>query len=54
MRLRIAATPIELRKPERQPQPRVRGIAIGVLLGATAWVALVALGLAIWTWLAGR
>jgi fatty acid desaturase len=51
MRMRIAATPIELRKPESGPQPRARGILVGVLLGAAMWAAIIALGVAIWTWL---
>ena len=33
MRLRQAATLIELRKPELEPQSRARGIANGVMLG---------------------
>jgi len=53
MRMRVATIPIELRKQEHQPQPRARGIAIGALLGAIAWVAIIALGLAVWRWLAG-
>jgi hypothetical protein len=48
MRMRIAATPIELRKPESGPQPRARGIFFGLLLGAAMWVAIIALGVAIW------
>ena len=54
MRMRLAAMPIELRKRERQAPPsRVRGIAIGVLLGAAIWAAIVALGVAIWRWIIG-
>jgi len=48
MRMRIAATPIELRKPELGPQSKARGILVGVLLGAIAWVAIIALGVAVW------
>ena len=51
MRMRIEATPIELRKPELGPQSKVRGILFGVLLGAVAWVAIIALGVAVWRWL---
>jgi hypothetical protein len=51
MRMRIAATPIELRKPELGPQSKARGILVGVLLGAVAWVAIIALGVAVWRWL---
>ena len=53
MRMRLAAAPIELRNPTRKPPPRARGIAIGVLLGAAIWAAIVALGVAIWRWIAG-
>jgi len=50
--MRLAAMPIELRKREhRAPPSRVRGIAIGVLLGAAIWAAIVALGVAIWRWI---
>jgi hypothetical protein len=52
MRLRLAATPIELRKREYEPHSRARGIAIGVLLGAIMWAALIALGVAVWRWIA--
>lgn len=48
MRMRIENTLIELRKPELPPQSKARGIMIGALLGGIAWVALIALGLAIW------
>src|SRR5258708_6133649 len=51
MRTRIAATPIELRKPESGPRPRARGILVGLLLGAATWAAIIALGVAIWRWL---
>jgi len=53
MRMRLAATPIELRKPELYPQSRPRGIAVGVLLGAILWVAIITLAIAIWRWIAG-
>jgi hypothetical protein len=54
MRMRLAAMPIELRKREHRPPPsRVRGIAIGVLLGAAIWAAIVAVGVAIWRWIIG-
>jgi hypothetical protein len=51
MRLRLDATPIELRKPEIGPQSKARGILVGALLGAIAWVAIIALGGAVWRWL---
>ena len=51
MRMRIAATPIELRKPEYGPQPRARGIAAGVLLGALMWAAIIMLVVAVWRWI---
>ena len=53
MRMRLAAMPIELRNPEHEPPPRARGIAVGVLLGAAIWAAIVALGVAIWRWIIG-
>jgi hypothetical protein len=51
MRMRIEATPIELRKPEMGPQSKARGILFGVLLGAAAWAVLIGLGIALWKWL---
>ena len=48
MRERRAATLIDLLKPELEPQTRARGIGNGVLIGAVMWVAIVALGVAIW------
>jgi fatty acid desaturase len=51
MRMRIAATPIELRKPEPGPQSKARGIYVGALLGVGAWAAIIALGVAVWRWL---
>jgi len=51
MRMRLAATPIELRKPEMGPQTKARGILVGALLGVAAWVAIIALGVAVWRWL---
>ena len=51
MRMRIAATPIELRKPEIGPQSKARGILVGVLLGALAWAVIIVLGVAVWRWL---
>ena len=51
MRMRIAATPIELRKPEMGPQSKARGILVGVLLGAVAWAVIIVLGVAVWRWL---
>jgi hypothetical protein len=48
MRMRIEATPIELRKPEMGPQSKARGILVGALLGVAAWVAIIALGVAVW------
>lgn len=51
MRMRIAATPIELRKPEIGPQSKARGILLGAVLGLGAWAALIALGIAVWKWL---
>jgi len=53
MRLRLAAMPIDLRKAPRTPPPRARGIAIGVLVGAAIWAAIVVLGVAIWRWIIG-
>ena len=54
MRMRLAGGPIDLRKtPPHAPPPRARGIAIGVVLGAVIWGAIVALGVAIWRWIAG-
>jgi hypothetical protein len=51
MRMRIEATPIELRKPEIGPQSKARGILVGALLGLAAWAAIIALGIAVWNWL---
>jgi hypothetical protein len=51
MRMRLAATPIELRKREMGPQTKARGILVGALLGVAAWVAIIALGIAVWRWL---
>jgi hypothetical protein len=51
MRMRLEATPIELRKPEMGPQTKARGILVGALLGVAAWVAIIALGIAVWRWL---
>jgi len=51
MRMRIAATPIELRKPEMGPQSKARGILVGVMLGAIAWAVIIVLGVAVWRWL---
>jgi hypothetical protein len=51
MRMRLAATLIELRKPELDPQSRPRGIAAGVLLGTILWVAIITLGVAVWHWI---
>lgn len=48
MRMRLDATPIELRKPEIEPQSKARGIMVGALLGVAAWAAIIALGLAVW------
>jgi hypothetical protein len=53
MRMRLAAMPIDLRKTPHAPPPRARGIAIGVLLGAAIWAAIVALGVTIWRWIIG-
>jgi fatty acid desaturase len=50
MRMRIEATPIELRKPEMGPQSKARGILVGALLGVGAWAAIIALGVAVWRW----
>ena len=51
MRMRMENTLIELRKPEIGPQSKARGILVGVLLGAVMWVAIIALGVAVWRWL---
>ena len=51
MRLRLAATPIELRKPELEPQSRARGIVLGALLGVLVWAAILTLGWAVWQWM---
>ena len=51
MRMRLEATPIELRKPEMGPQTKARGILVGALLGVAAWAAIIALGIAVWRWL---
>ena len=48
MRERLAATPIDLLKPELAPQSKVRGISNGVLLGAILWVGLIGLAAALW------
>jgi hypothetical protein len=48
MRMRLEATPIELRKPEMGPQTKARGILVGALLGVAAWVAIIALGIVVW------
>ena len=49
--MRIDATPIELRKPEIEPQSKVRGIFVGALFGVGAWAVIIALGVAVWRWL---
>jgi hypothetical protein len=51
MRMRLAAAPIELQRREREPPPRARGIAAGVLLGAIMWAAIIMLGVAARRWL---
>ena len=51
MRMRIEATPIELRKPEMGPQSKARGIMVGALLGLGVWAVIVALSVAVWRWL---
>ena len=51
MRMRIEATPIELRKPEIGPQSKARGILVGAMLGLGAWAVIIALGIAVWRWL---
>ena len=43
MRVRLASTLIDLRKPELEPQSKARGIANGVVLGALMWFAIAAL-----------
>ena len=48
---RHAATLINLLKPELEPLTRARGIAAGVLLGVIMWIAIFALGVAIWRWI---
>ena len=48
MRMRMDATLIELRKREMPPQSKARGILVGALLGACAWIAIVALILEAW------
>lgn len=51
MRHRLAAMPIELRRPRVEPQTRARGIAVGTILGAIVWVAGIAAALLVWSWL---
>ncbi len=51
MRMRIEATPIELRKPEIEPQSKARGILVGAMLGLAAWAVIIALGVMVWRWL---
>lgn len=51
MRHRLAITPIELRRPQVEPQTRARGIAVGTLLGAIVWIAGAAAALLVWKWL---
>jgi hypothetical protein len=51
MRHRLAATPIELRRPRLEPQTRARGIAVGTLLGALVWGATITAALVVWRWL---
>jgi hypothetical protein len=51
MRMRLEATPIELRKPEIGPQSKTRGILFGAMLGLGAWAVIIALGIAVWRWL---
>lgn len=51
MRHRLAITPIELRRPQVEPQTRARGIAVGTLLGAIVWIAGAAAVLLVWKWL---
>ena len=51
MRMRLQATPIELRKPELGPQSKARGILVGAILGLGAWAVIIALGVAVWKWL---
>jgi hypothetical protein len=48
MRMRMDATLIELRKRELPPQSKARGILTGALLGACAWIAIVALCVEAW------
>jgi len=57
---RREANLIELRKPQpaRQTkthvwQTKARAITTNILLGVIAWGAIIALGLAIWPWIAG-
>jgi hypothetical protein len=51
MRMRLDATPIELRKPEIGPQSKACGICVGVLLGLGAWAAIITFGVALWRWI---
>lgn len=44
---------IDLHKPKFEQQTEPLGIAMGVLLGVIAWIATIALALAIWRWIAG-
>jgi hypothetical protein len=48
MHERHAANLIHLVEPESEPLTRARGIGIGALLGAVMWVAVFALGAAVW------
>jgi hypothetical protein len=51
MHERRKANLIDLHEPE--PQTKARAIAMGILLGVIGWIAAIALGLAIWRWIAG-
>ena len=53
MRVRRALLQIDLRMPEPGSHDKSRGIAVGAALGAMAWAAIVALGVAAWKGITG-
>lgn len=53
MRERRRRSRIDLHRPELEPPGKSRGVVTDVLLGVIAWLATIALTLAIWRWIAG-